>query len=315
VPPSPSPTPAPTCPEAEITIDILTDNYPKEVSWRLVNTCEGDAIQESVDVDTKYQTPGTQYSDTYCVPSAEYRFEILDGYGDGICCSYGNGSYSVTYDGKVEASGGDYQSSETSTFGSCGLATTPEPTSAPTPLPTKSPINPVPTSAPSSPPTKEPTLAPTPPPTNVPTDQPTKSPTVVPTDRMLYCGMPGKCGSSGGDKVKASTTDRAGVRCCTTNESLGWPDKCTTKSDPRVFGESNVPTCYLESTFQEAVDICSAYEGGRLCTGAELLDRCTKGTGCQLNTALVWGCTPTDAGTCDDGAECCSGKCNNGICV
>merc|ERR1712157_392192 len=142
VPPSPSPTPAPTCPESEITIDILTDNYPKEVSWRLVNTCEGDAIQESVDVDTKYQTPGTQYSDTYCVPSAEYRFEILDGYGDGICCSYGNGSYSVTYDRKVEASGGDYQSSETSTFGSCGPATTPEPPPAPTPPPTSSPTNP-----------------------------------------------------------------------------------------------------------------------------------------------------------------------------
>ena len=30
-----------------------------------------------------------------------YSFVISDTYGDGICCSYGNGSYSVTYNGTV----------------------------------------------------------------------------------------------------------------------------------------------------------------------------------------------------------------------
>ena len=35
-----------------------------------------------------------------------YRFTINDSYGDGICCSYGNGSYSVSYDGVVMGSGG-----------------------------------------------------------------------------------------------------------------------------------------------------------------------------------------------------------------
>jgi hypothetical protein len=107
-------------------VDVLTDNYPKETSWTLINKCTGVA-QESVVADTKYQAADTQYSDTYTVPSAKYIFEIRDVFGDGICCSYGNGSYSVTYNGKVEASGGDYQSLETTTFGACGPETTPGP--------------------------------------------------------------------------------------------------------------------------------------------------------------------------------------------
>jgi len=361
VPPSPPPTPGPTatpCPEAEVTVDILTDAYPKETSWILLNTCSGDVVQESVAADTQYQAQNTQYSDRYCVPSAVYRFSIFDAYGDGMCCGYGSGSYSVAYDGKVEASGGDYQSSETSVFGSCG-ATTPVPTPNPTSRPTNGPITPVPTDTPTplptkepTPlPTKEPTLPPTPLPTNVLTDQPTKSPTMSPapvptdaptplptkeptlmpslpptdqsttdavtTDRMLYCGIPNKCNARGGNMKSTDINDRAGVRCCTTNESLGWSDKCQTKSNPRVFGASNVPTCNLDSTFQEAVDICAMYDGGRLCTGEELTDKCTKGTGCQLNNFLVWGCTPggVNAETCENGAECCSGSCNDGVCV
>ena len=35
-----------------------------------------------------------------------YQFDISDVYGDGMCCSYGEGSYSIT-DGAVVASGSD----------------------------------------------------------------------------------------------------------------------------------------------------------------------------------------------------------------
>jgi len=45
-----------------------------------------------------------------------YEFTINDSYGDGICCSYGEGSYSVTADGEVVASGGDFGSSESTLF-------------------------------------------------------------------------------------------------------------------------------------------------------------------------------------------------------
>ena len=41
---------------------------------------------------------------------------ILDSYGDGICCGYGNGSYTVGNNGVVYATGGQFQDDETTNF-------------------------------------------------------------------------------------------------------------------------------------------------------------------------------------------------------
>ena len=103
-----------------------------------------------------------------------------------------------------------------------------------------------------------------------------------------------------------------GVRCCTEDASVGWPFKCT-GGITGVYGESNVPSCYLSSTFNDAVTICSTYSGGRLCSGTELLNYCTRGTGCSLNKQLVWGCTEV-SDTCASDAECCTGVCSGGVC-
>ena len=51
----------------------------------------------------------------YC-QGIQYNFSIFDSFGDGICCAYGEGSYSVTLDGEIVASGGDFGSSETTGF-------------------------------------------------------------------------------------------------------------------------------------------------------------------------------------------------------
>ena len=87
--------------------------------------------------DTGPQTPfatNTQYSNNWCLPEAQYRFTINDSFGDGICCGYGLGAYSVTWDGSVLVNGGgQFASSETTTFGSCSQA---PPTPPPTPSPT-----------------------------------------------------------------------------------------------------------------------------------------------------------------------------------
>jgi len=155
--PTASPTPLPTCSTAKtIKIGIVTDNYPGETSWTLTDTCSGQVVGSKVPGDYSQQnTP--QPAEVFCVDDAEYTFTISDTFGDGICCGYGGGSYSVYYGGAVVDGGsGEFGSSETLTFGSCS-ATGPSPTDQPTPDPTTPP-----TPAPTDP---EPTLSPTPSPT------------------------------------------------------------------------------------------------------------------------------------------------------
>merc|ERR1711982_150323 len=48
-----------------------------------------------------------------CFSSGTYKFKITDGYGDGLCCSYGNGGYVVEVDDDEVASGGQFGSEET----------------------------------------------------------------------------------------------------------------------------------------------------------------------------------------------------------
>jgi len=129
-----------------VNIDITTDNYPAETSWVLTNTCTNQEQASRAAGD--YSTPGTSYNEEECVPTASYTFEISDTYGDGLCCSYGSGSYKVTYNGVVEKEGGQFGSSESITFGSCN---TPAPVSpAPVNL-TPAPIVSTPTSPIASP--------------------------------------------------------------------------------------------------------------------------------------------------------------------
>ena len=100
-----------------LTVEIMTDRFPDETSWTLTNLCTG-AIEAKVD---QYREPGVRRIDQYCVYDNEYEFTIFDSYGDGICCSSGEGSYKVTlYDegeAEVVASGGEFDAVETTTFG------------------------------------------------------------------------------------------------------------------------------------------------------------------------------------------------------
>merc|ERR1712232_1304915 len=79
-PPTPAPTP---CQASTIVIDITTDNYPLETSWKLTNNCNGgEELSKSAGF---YTSQNTEYGTEECVPAAEYTFEISDSYGDGIC--------------------------------------------------------------------------------------------------------------------------------------------------------------------------------------------------------------------------------------
>ena len=99
----------------EIEIKITTDEYPGETAWTLTNKCESGAVINS----PQYTATNTLHSNKYCVPSGAYDFTITDKFSDGICCEYGNGSYDVRVNGSSAATGGNFQSTETKSFGTC----------------------------------------------------------------------------------------------------------------------------------------------------------------------------------------------------
>lgn len=122
--------------QVEVVIAVKTDSWPTETSWELSNICTSTTEKKSTPYDGTDKNK--EFSDTLCVDPGQYKFAIYDQFSDGICCGYGNGSYSVMYDGKQEASGGFFDASEESTFGDpCqGADPTPPPTKSPTPPPT-----------------------------------------------------------------------------------------------------------------------------------------------------------------------------------
>ncbi len=118
----------PSCPSncngTEVTLTITLDNYPEETSWTITN--DGGATIASG--GTYGSSPnGATITENICLVDDCYTFTINDSYGDGICCQYGNGSYSLTNGGTVLASGGSFGSSEATNFciGSSGPDTTP----------------------------------------------------------------------------------------------------------------------------------------------------------------------------------------------
>jgi hypothetical protein len=90
--------------------------FPGETSWTLTSVCSGQ-LEASIDKLTKYASKKKFYSDNYCIPDTQYVFTIFDDYGDGICCGSGSGSYNVTFDGRLVASGGNFATSDPTQFG------------------------------------------------------------------------------------------------------------------------------------------------------------------------------------------------------
>nr|WP_321246631.1 M43 family zinc metalloprotease [uncultured Psychroserpens sp.] len=101
------------CSENEINISVTFDNYPEETAWTLKNasgTTVASGTYSTANAD------GSTVTETLCIPDGCYDFVITDVYGDGICCSYGNGSYTVTNSSGTLASGGSFTSSDATNF-------------------------------------------------------------------------------------------------------------------------------------------------------------------------------------------------------
>ncbi len=108
------------CPtgQVQVMVQITSDTYPGESSWDLK------------DVNGVTLANGGSIGDTLCFPINNcLKFTMHDSYGDGMCCNYGNGSYSVFLNGVLVVTGGSFTFSETTWLNcppgsSCGSAFT-----------------------------------------------------------------------------------------------------------------------------------------------------------------------------------------------
>ena len=106
----------PNCPcNNNLQLTIVLDNYPEETSWEVTDA--NGAVWFSG--GTYGSLPdGATVTENICLPDGCFTFTIFDSFGDGICCSYGNGSYTLvnTDNGTTIASGGSFGSSEATNF-------------------------------------------------------------------------------------------------------------------------------------------------------------------------------------------------------
>ena len=92
-----------TYPCSDVSVTILTDNYPSETTWT-VNDDNGATVMSG----GAYANSGTIYIETACLEVGCYTLNVNDSYGDGICCAYGEGSYTVNVDGEDVLTGGQF---------------------------------------------------------------------------------------------------------------------------------------------------------------------------------------------------------------
>lgn len=183
----PFPTQAPTsnCDSlnGRFKLDLTTDNFGAESTWTITQ----DSTQEIV-----YQGENGYFSNqnfilpeeysSYCLEEGEcYTFTMIDGYGDGICCGYGNGGYKGFLNGELEFSGGTFGKEQKHAFCVSESKNEEPQTSSPTRNPTMVPTTLSPSSSPIDFPSSSPsislTMTPTSSPTKDPTDEPSASPT------------------------------------------------------------------------------------------------------------------------------------------
>ena len=97
----------------EITVNIVTDSYGSETTWSICDA-DGNCYLEGgpYNDNTTIQTPVTgTIPEGVCV-----TFKIEDSYGDGMCCAYGEGSYTISDSDGWSVTGAPTTSVETQVF-------------------------------------------------------------------------------------------------------------------------------------------------------------------------------------------------------
>jgi hypothetical protein len=92
-------------PDAQFVIVTFNfDQFPQETSWEIADPA-GNVIYSG----GPYAAGTTVFNQSYCLSANTcYTFTVFDSWGDGMCCQYGEGSYTVSWNGQVLASGSQF---------------------------------------------------------------------------------------------------------------------------------------------------------------------------------------------------------------
>lgn len=108
----------------KLNLNLVTDQYGCETYWEIINKDNGEVVASGGNPNATAgeqalggscagaQPAGTYESnatinETIFIPTNGcYEFVMIDDYGDGICCAYGNGSFSLTDANGLELAGG-----------------------------------------------------------------------------------------------------------------------------------------------------------------------------------------------------------------
>ncbi|MBH0012156.1 endonuclease [Pseudoalteromonas sp. NZS100_1] len=99
-----------SCTDNSLILTLSTDNYGSETSWA-VNNNQGSAVANG----SGYAS-NTQYDEQICLTDGTYTLVINDSYGDGMCCSTGNGSYALKQGSTTLASGASFNNTDSTAF-------------------------------------------------------------------------------------------------------------------------------------------------------------------------------------------------------
>lgn len=102
-----------------VNFTLQLDHYGTETTWKVTNSKGIILYQGGPYTDTAETAPlPTPINTSFNLPSNEcYTFTIFDSEDDGICCDYGNGSYTLrTPSDEVIATGGSFRAMESKDF-------------------------------------------------------------------------------------------------------------------------------------------------------------------------------------------------------
>lgn len=111
-------TPPTDYPYTDFNLTIIKDNYGSEITWDLKNSA-GAIVQSGGPYTGNGSGTGqVATNQNWNLPIDCYTFTIYDTAGDGICCGYGNGSWTITTNGGATTvgSGGNYTTSQSVSF-------------------------------------------------------------------------------------------------------------------------------------------------------------------------------------------------------